>query len=212
MCFCREVKLTQKNYWNLSAELIAEWKRFSHHVKWADCKENIRKITTQWWIGLGRFIEHSLSFLSFECVWMNNKQSQFKAWVDQTYAGRYCRCLQDALVRSYRTWAINGMDLTAHTYTQTPQRRRGGGGRVLIRTDIIKQYDVNITDKCIDCILGIQTNSQIFNVLHLFAISHQKIHHGVDMHLHFSHLLSKIYLNSETNAIFLMLITSNQGT
>lgn len=39
----------------------------------------------------------------------------------------------------------------------------------------------------------------------MFVISHQKIHHGVEMHLHFfSHLLSQIYLKSETDAIFLL--------
>lgn len=63
---------------------------------------------------------------------------------------------------------MNGMGLTEHTYTKTLPRRLGVCMGFLIRTDIMKQYDVNVIDKCIDGIMGIQFKNK-FTDFHFIA-------------------------------------------
>lgn len=81
---------------------------------------------------------------------------------------------------------MNGIGLTENTFLKTRPNRLGCC--FLIRTDIMKKYDVNIRTNALMVYWGIslKTNSHILNCLHLFVIDHQKTHHGTEMPSHFS--------------------------
>lgn len=68
---------------------------------------------------------------------------------------------------------MNGKSLTVYTYTNTPPKRLGCGFFFLIKTDIMKQYDVNIMNKCIDGILGNQFKDKFTDFKYMaVVISH----------------------------------------
>lgn len=92
-----------------------------------------------------------------------------------------------------------------HIHKDAP--KASGGVGFLIRTDIMRQYEVNIMDKCIDGILGIQFNDKFTDFKFIAFVCYlppENSPWGRDALAFFSHLLSQIYLNSETDAIFLL--------